>query len=629
MRLLGLVNRFILIAYSIHLFPLSMNRYQPIENYGVVGDLNTVALVGRNGSIDFLCFPNFDSPSVFAALLDKEKGGRFKIEPKNDNVKHKQLYLPDTNVLLTRFLAKEGVGEITDFMPVEELYVGKELVRIVSCVRGSLEFDLECCPRFNYASAGHSISQTSETEIIFQSEGPDKIRLSLRGTVALTVQGTDAKISFRLKTGEQAIFILECVSEKPATVPVVEFATKALFDTINYWKDWISKSQYRGRWMEIVNRSALVLKLMTSRKYGSIVAAPTFGLPEEIGGVRNWDYRYTWIRDASFTIYALLKLGYKKEAREFMHWVERQCDDIGDAGSLSLMYSIDGRKDLVETELSHLQGYQGSKPVRIGNGAHDQVQLDIYGELLDAVYLYDRYAEPLSYNFWLNLQKQVDWVSKNWETEDEGIWEVRGGKREFLYSRMMCWVALDRGIKIADAHSYPLNPEWKIQRDKIFRSIHHDFWNPQLKAFVQYKGADTVDAATLLMPLIRFISPTDPKWLTTLKRIEDELVSDSLVYRYRTNESLDGLAGAEGTFSMCTFWYVECLSKAGQLNKARLFFEKMLGYANHVGLYAEMLGVQGEHLGNFPQAFTHLGLITAALSLDHQFNDQRNKELVE
>lgn len=603
-----------------------MQQYQPIENYGVIGDLNTIALVGIDGSIDFLCFPNFDSPSVFAALLDKNKGGYFKIAPEKDNVKHKQLYLPDTNVLVTRFLAREGVGEITDYMPVEELYIGKELIRTVSCVRGTLNFSLECMPRFNYGQSAHTVKQNSPTEILLTSDGADKITLRLRATVPMQVKGSDVVSSFMLNTGEKAIFILECVSDaSTAEADVEAFANKSLFDTINYWKDWIGKSKYTGRWMEIVNRSALVLKLMTSRKHGSIVASPTFGLPEEIGGIRNWDYRYTWIRDASFTVYALLKLGYIKEAREFMHWVERQCNDIRE-GSLRLMYGTDGRKELFELELTHLEGYKGSKPVRIGNAAFNQVQLDIYGELLDAVFLYDKYAESISYNFWVNISKQVDWVCDHWQQEDEGIWEVRGGKREFLYSRMMCWVALDRGLKIGDAHSYPLNPRWREERDKIFYSIHNDFWNESLQSFVQYKGAETVDAATLLMPLIRFISPTDPRWLSTLKRIEDELVSDSLVYRYRMDEHLDGLQGAEGTFSMCTFWYVECLSKAGQLNKARLFFEKMLGYANHVGLYAEMLGLQGEHLGNFPQAFTHLGLITAALSLDHQFDDQRNKE---
>ena len=607
-----------------------MNEYQPIENYAVIGDLDTIALVGRHGSIDFLCFPHFDSPSVFAALLDAEKGGYFKISPQHDNIKYKQLYLPETNVLLTRFLGHQGVGEITDFMPVEELYVGKEVIRTVSCVRGTLSFKLECRPRFNYARTAHRIKQVNLYELLFITDGMNGLTLRLRSTIPLDVQGSDVVMNFTLDIGQKATFILEHVTDQEAIqTPVDQFAEKSLFSTINYWKEWISQSRYTGRWTEIVNRSALVLKLMTSRKYGSIIASPTFGLPEEIGGVRNWDYRYTWIRDASFTIYALLKLGYKKEAREFMHWVERQCNDIDQAGSLSLMYGIDGRKDLLELELDHLEGYCKSKPVRIGNGAYNQMQLDIYGELLDAVYLFDKYAEPISYEFWLNITKQVNWVCKNWHREDEGIWEVRGGRKEFLYSRVMCWVAIDRGMKIAASHSFPLNPNWREERDKIFESIHRDFWNPKLKAFVQYKGAETVDASALLMPIIRFIGPTDPKWLSTLKAIEDELVSDSMVYRYRPDEKFDGLTGGEGTFSMCTFWYVECLSKAGQLSKARLFFEKMLGYANHVGLYAEMLGVQGEHLGNFPQAFTHLGLITAALSLDHQFDDQRNKEIFE
>ncbi|WP_460880202.1 glycoside hydrolase family 15 protein [Pontibacter rugosus] len=377
-----------------------------------------------------------------------------------------------------------------------------------------------------------------------------------------------------------------------------------------------------------MNRSALVLKLMTSHKYGSIVAAPTFGLPEQIGGGRNWDYRYTWIRDASFTVYALLRLGHRKEAKLFIDWVDKQCDDIGDAGHLSLMYAIDGRKDLKETELDHLEGYMGSKPVRIGNDAHNQIQLDIYGELLDSVYLYDKYGEPISFEFWNDLRRQVEWVCDNWQREDEGIWEVRGGKKQFLYSRMMCWVAIDRAMKIAEKHSYPLPERWRQERDKIFFSIHNDFWNEELQSFVQYKGADTVDAATLLMPMIRFIGPKDPRWLSTLKRIEEKLVSDALVFRYRVNEELDGLEGGEGTFSMCTFWYVECLARAGQVDKARLYFEKMLGYANHVGLYAEMLGLKGEHLGNFPQAFTHLGLISAALSINDILEGEQNKKKI-
>ena len=601
--------------------------YQPIENYGVIGDLNTVALVGLNGSIDFMCFPDFDSPTVFGAILDHKKGGFFRIAPKEQDVKNKQLYLPDTNILLTRFLGREGIAELTDFMPLETMEVGKELIRIVSCVHGKIEITVECCPRFDYGRGQHTIEQKGDQEILF-ANGEKDSTLRFVATLPIAVRHNDATATFTLNTGERATFMLKYVSGDDATEFNLDtFAERSLYATINYWKDWISRSTYRGRWVEIVNRSALVLKLMTSQKYGSLVAAPTFGLPEEIGGIRNWDYRYTWIRDASFTVYTLLKLGYKRETRAFINWVEKRCNDIGDAGSLRLMYALDGRKDLFEFPLAHLEGYKESTPVRIGNGAYDQVQLDIYGELLDAVYLYDKHAESISYDFWVDIKQQVNWVSTHWQTKDEGIWEVRGGKKEFLYSRLLCWVALDRAIKIANAHSYPHPQQWEEERNKIFDSIHNDFWNPDLQAFVQYKGADTVDAATLLMPLIRFIGPKDPKWLSTLQRIEHELVSDSLVYRYRKNAKLDGLAGAEGTFSMCTFWYVECLCRAGQLDKARLFFEKMLGYANHLGLYAEMLGLQGEHLGNFPQAFTHLGLISAALALDSQFNDQRNKDV--
>jgi GH15 family glucan-1,4-alpha-glucosidase len=606
-----------------------MEKYQPIENYGVIGDLNTVALVGLDGSIDFLCFPDFDSPTVFASILDSDKGGYFKIAPEKDQSKHKQLYLPDTNVLLTRFLQKSGVGEITDFMPVESLYVGKELIRMVTCVHGTLDFVMECRPRFDYARIGHMVEKKNDLEYSFLIKSDAKTKLRLVSTIPVEIQNDDAVSNFTLNTGETAIFMLEYVTNESADEghALEHFAKKSLFDTINYWKNWIAKSRYRGRWMEIINRSALVLKLLISQNHGSIIAAPTFGLPEEIGGIRNWDYRYTWIRDASFTVYTLLKLGYQKEARKFMKWVEQQCNDIDKAGRLSLMYGIDGRKDLFEIELIHLEGYKKSFPVRIGNGAYDQVQLDIYGELLDAAYLFDKHGQAISYDFWLDLSRQVDWVCDHWKEKDEGIWEVRGGKKEFLYSRMMCWVAIDRGMKIAESHSFPLSTRWREERDEIFHSIHTDFWNDKLQSFVQYKGAETVDAATLLMPLIRFIGPQDPKWLSTLEQIEKRLVSDSLVYRYRPDETLDGLKGGEGTFSMCTFWYVECLSKAGQLNKARLNFEKMLGYANHLGLYAEQLGIQGEHLGNFPQAFTHLGLITAALSLDRQFNDSRNTEL--
>jgi GH15 family glucan-1,4-alpha-glucosidase len=603
--------------------------YQPIENYGIIGDLNTVALIGLNGSIDFMCFPNFDSPSIFAALLDDKKGGRFQLNPLFKEQQTKQLYLPDTNVLLTRFLSPEGVSEITDFMPVEELYSGKELIRRVTTIRGQVKYKMKCMPRFNYGRSSHEVSSISECEVLFTSKEEKSTKLRLISSVPLKVKGNDIIAEFELGATQTADFLLEHVDKEHHSERDFQgFITKALFETVNYWKNWIAQSTYSGRWLEMVNRSALVLKLLSSHNYGSIIAAPTFSLPESIGAGRNFDYRYTWIRDASFSMYALTRLGYTKEAGNFMRWVEKLCQDIKGQNRLGIMYSIDGHRQLEEKILPDLEGYMGSSPVRIGNDAYGQLQLDIYGELLDSVYLYNKYGEPISYDFWKDLEKQIDWLADNWNQPDEGIWEVRGGRKHFLYSRLLCWVAFDRAIKIAERRSFPLNERWKNERDTIFNSIFSDFWDDEKKSFMQYPGAQTVDASTLLMPLVRFISPKDPRWLSTLERIEKELVSDSLVYRYQPKLAApDGFVSHEGTFSMCSFWYVESLSRAGQLEKARFYFEKMLGYANHLGLYSEQLGFRGEHLGNFPQAFTHLGLISAAYNLNQQLNDSRNKSV--
>lgn len=603
--------------------------YQPIENYGIIGDLNTVALVGLNGSIDFMCFPDFDSPSIFSSLLDKNKGGYFQIVPVFGEMRNKQLYLPETNVLLTRFLSSEGVGELTDFMPAEELYIGHVLVRRLTNVKGTATYRMACCPRFNYARDSHQTEIIDDKTVLFHSNGETNLSIRLRSTVKIDLKENDAFAEFSLGLGETADFMLELYSKDQPDVALSlhEIITRELEETMEYWKSWMGLSKYKGRWQEIINRSALVLKLLTSHHFGSIVAAPTFSLPEHIGGGRNWDYRYTWIRDASFTLYAFINLGYTKEAGKFIKWVERLCQNIGEAGNLKLMYTIDGKKELDEKVLENMEGYKKSTPVRIGNNAYNQLQLDIYGELMDAVYLYNKYGEPISYDFWKNMSHQIDWLCTNWDQPDEGIWEVRGGRKKFLYSRLMCWVAIDRAIKLGESRSFPLNKKWKAQRDLIFNSIYDRFWNEERQTFVQYEGADSVDAGLLLMPLVRFISPTDPKWLSTLKVIEEDLVSDSLVYRYRHQKAADdGLVHGEGTFSMCSFWYIECLAKAGNIQKARLYFEKMIGYANHLGLYSEQLGFQGEHLGNFPQAFTHLGLISAAISLDRQLDNLRNKE---
>jgi GH15 family glucan-1,4-alpha-glucosidase len=599
-----------------------MQAAEPIENHAIIGDLNTVALVALDGSVDFMCFPRFDSPSVFAALLDPEHGGYFSIAPDLDGAKRKQLYLPDSNILLTRFLSAHGVVEISDFMPVEEAAVSHNLVRRVKSVRGEVRVRIVCAPRFNYARSSHRIER-SEKEVIFTSEGEDGCVLRLRASVPLSVENGDAIAILTLRPDESASFVLEDAREN-LSCNAERYVVDSFKSTLNYWRNWIGHCRYLGRWREMVNRSALTLKLLVCDPFGSLVAAPTFGLPEVIGGERNWDYRYTWIRDASFTIYALMRLGYTEEAGAFNHWIEQRCHELNPDGSLQIMYGVDGRHELPEATLSHLSGYRGSQPVRIGNGAWNQLQLDIHGELMDSVYLYDKWGEPISHDLWGNLVRLIDWVCKNWQQPDEGIWEVRGGRQEFLYSRLMCWVAIDRGVRLARKRSFPAPlVKWIETRDAIYNQIFTEFWCAEKKAFVQRKSGTTVDAACLLMPLVRFISPTDGRWLSTLQAIERELVEDSLVHRYRIgNAAPDGLPGREGTFSMCTFWYAECLARAGDPRQGRFIFEKMLGYANHVGLYAEELGPEGEHLGNFPQAFTHLGLISAAYALDRSLHER-------
>ena len=601
--------------------------YHPIENYGVIGNLQTVALIGMDASIDFLCFPYFDSPSIFASLLDSERGGRFILSPTFQHRRPKQMYLSNSNILLTRFLSPDGVVEVCDFMPIS-LESGRDrvepvhqLIRRAKCVRGEVQFQMACDPRLDYGRAKQQVKLLSEKEALFFPDcGERSISpIRLRSEVPLVIREGRVESEFVLSAGQSALFILEGDEEAPHAIDPHR-VSEEFKATLNFWQSWIAQSTYRGRWREIVDRSALVLKLLVSQRHGSIVAAPTFGLPEAIGAGRNWDYRYTWIRDASFTLYALSRLGFHSESKAFMQWLAARCRDLGPNEPLQIMYGTDGRRDLTEVELSHWEGYRGSSPVRIGNGAHGQVQLDIYGELLDAVYLYNKYGEPISHDLWSQLSRLIEWVCQNWDQPDEGIWEVRGGKQPLFYSRLMCWVAVDRALRLAEKRSFPAPmARWLGVRDAIYQQMHTEFWNEELQSFVQTKNGKTLDAACLLAPLVRFISPTDPRWLSTLRAIEEGLVDDSLVYRYKTE---DGLIGSEGTFCMCSFWLIECLARSGEVKRARFLLEKTLGYANHLGLFAEELSPSGEHLGNFPQAFTHLALISAAFELNRRLDEK-------
>lgn len=592
--------------------------YEPIQNYGIVGNLQTVALISLHGSIDFMSFPRVDSPTVFVKLLDAKKGGSFSVQPEHDDINYKQLYFPETAILITRFFSKDGIAELIDFMPLSESESDCTIIRKIKIVRGKMRIKMKCQPRFNYAKEIPAIEKV-ENGLSFESKSQ---RIFFFSNISLKYRNGSCSSDFELEESEEAYFVLSNSKEAASLISHKNYDNE-FHNTKNFWQNWISQCQYKGRWREIVYRSALTLKLLSSGKYGSVVAAATFGLPEIIKGKRNWDYRYTWTRDAAFTMYVLLRMGFRDEAAAYISWIEELCR----SRRMQVMYAVDGNTDLTERNIRNLEGYEGTHPVKIGNVAHTQFQLDIYGELIDTIYLYDKHGGAITNELWKEIVRQVGIVLDNWKKPDHGIWEIRKTKKEFLHSKLMCWVAVDRAIKIAERRSFPYPfVAWRETRDAIYNDIYKNYWNEKKQSYVQHKSSDELDGSVLLMPLVRIISPYDERWKKTMKAVEKELKSDVLIYRYRGKDvKAEGIGGKEGTFTLCSFWFVECLSKGGETERAIEFFEKMLGYANHLGLFSEQLGLRGEHLGNFPQAFTHLALISAAFQLDHALDKKRSK----
>jgi len=607
-----------------------VSQYPLISDHGLIGDLQTSALVATDGTIDWFCSPRFDSPSIFGSLLDSERGGHFSTRPRAEAFETKQLYFPDTAILITRFLTEQGVGEVIDFMPVASDAPSSRhrLVRQLRCVRGSIVFDLEVAPRFDYGRQKHTVAMGADgatctagdtTLTLSLIRDPDTERL---GTAEVT-DGGDLRFSLSLTEGQMRGAVLETDGATSPQAVSVAGAQRLFDETAQFWRGWVGRSTYTGRWREKVERSAITLKLLTYAPTGGLVAAPTAGLPEQIGGERNWDYRYTWVRDASFSVNTLIRMGYYDEAAAFGRWLlARGASQAGSpTGPLNIMYRIDGDPHLSEEILEGWEGYRSSYPVRIGNGAAGQLQLDIYGEAIEAVWNAYRSGVDIGQRGWVAISRLLDWLAENWDQPEEGIWETRGGRKDFTYGRLMCWVAFDRAIRLATAYGRPAPlSRWIEQRDAIYNQIMERGWNPERGAFVQQYGETVLDASLLKMTQVGFISPHDPMWTSTLAAIEKELVSDSLVYRYDPSASPDGLRGSEGTFSLCTFLYVDALARADRLDDARLIFEKMLTYANHLGLYSEEIGPTGEQIGNFPQAFTHLALIDAAITLDERLD---------
>jgi GH15 family glucan-1,4-alpha-glucosidase len=577
-----------------------------IEDHGLVGDLRSAAVIDISGAVSWLCWPRFDSPSIFGSLLDPQ-GGHWSIRPAHDADGYedgRQTYLSGTNVLITRFHTSTGLVEVEDFMTLDTEH--RQLVRRVHCLRGEVTMQMRCHPRPDYARAEATLRARDDGCATIATPDYD---LELASTTELGVDDHTIAADFDVREGDVVDFAL---GEPGGSLA----GDCGLARTIDWWKRWTAQSEYRGRWRQAVERSALALKLLTHAPTGGIVAAATTSVPETLGGERNWDYRYVWIRDAAFTLYALLRLGHQQEAKDFTGWLLRRLQDCEgrDDPPLSPLYDLDGNDRIAEEELDHWAGYGGSRPVRVGNAASSQRQLDVYGELIDSLYLADKYGAGLSLDEWTQVRRLVEYVIDHWHEPDDGMWEARLEPAHHTSSLLMCWVAVERAMRMAHSRGRPAPLErWRAGRDEIHATLLERGWNAELGAFTRILDGDDLDASILLAPLVKFLPATDPRWTSTMAALEEHLAHGPLVDRYATH---DGLDGDEGSFTICSFWYVEALARAGEVERARHLFDRLLSYGGPLGLFSEEIGADGHQLGNFPQAFTHLALISAAYQLD-------------
>jgi GH15 family glucan-1,4-alpha-glucosidase len=596
-----------------------MSPYKELERYGIIGNLDTCVLIGDDGSIDWCCFPHVGSPSAFAAILDHSKGGRFSITPIG-RFKSKQEYVRDTNVLVTSFNTETGAARLTDFMSLKNKRSSSEqddaaIYRKLECTEGAISFEIDYSPRFNYArdttamtSTGHGVEARSGDKNLF-----------LQSDITLKVAQDYSTARFTMNQAEVVWFVLHYPQNSVVSPDKCETELEA---TLKYWREWVHKPTgnaklFDGPWRDLVVRSGLVLKLLAHEDAGAICAAATTSLPECIGGERNWDYRYSWIRDASFTVQALYSLGHYDEARKHLQWFVHICRKNPDPSKIQIMYGMQGERNLHEEELDHLEGYMNSRPVRIGNGAAKQRQLDIFGELINAIYETERYGEKIPEGEFEFIRRLANYICEVWNTPDSGIWEVRGGPKHFVYSKLMCWVALDRATKIAqrlDHHTH--SKRWNDARTEIRKAIIEKGYNEELGSFVQYFGSTTLDATALLIPIMGFLPIEDKRVQSTINTIMEKLTTKTgLVYRYR---GPDGLGGKEGAFLLCSFWLVKALALSNRISEAEEILAKVTKFAGNTGLFSEEVDPDtGKQLGNFPQAFSHVGVINSVLYLGH------------